>query len=53
MVVTGNGATIPDARAAAYGLVRRIAIPNMRYRDDIGAGVHAHGLATLAKLGWL
>jgi phosphoribosylamine--glycine ligase len=53
MVVTGNGATIPDARAAAYGLARRIAIPNMRYRDDIGAAVHAHGLAELARLGWL
>ena len=52
MVVTGNGPTIPAARDAAYGLARRIAIPNMRYRDDIGAGVHAHGLAELTRLGW-
>jgi phosphoribosylamine--glycine ligase len=53
MVVTGRGATIPEAREAAYGLVRRIAIPNMRYRDDIGAALHAHGLAELARLGWI
>jgi phosphoribosylamine--glycine ligase len=53
MVVTGNGATIPQARAAAYGLARRIAIPNVRYRDDIGTRVHDHGLAELTRLGWL
>jgi phosphoribosylamine---glycine ligase len=53
MVVTGRGATIPDARVATYGLAERIAIPNMRYRNDIGVGLHDRGLAELARLGWL
>lgn len=53
MVVTGRGATIPDARTVTYGLIERIAIPNMRYRNDIGVAVHDRGLAELARLGWL
>ncbi|CAN5121060.1 phosphoribosylamine--glycine ligase [soil metagenome] len=53
MVVTGRGTTIPEAQTATYDLVRRIAIPNMRYRNDIGTTVHATGLAELARLGWL
>lgn len=53
MVVTGNGATIPDARANAYGLARRVAIPNVRYRGDIGVTVHDRGLAELARWGWI
>ncbi len=53
MVVTGRGATIPDAQRATYDLVRRIAIPNMRYRTDIGTALHASGLAELQRLGWL
>lgn len=52
MVVTGNGPTVGAARAAAYGLVERIAIPNMRYRNDIGSTLEATGLAELTKLGW-
>jgi phosphoribosylamine--glycine ligase len=53
MVVTGRGATIADAQQAAYGLVRRIAIPNVRYRNDIGDGLAARGLAELTRLGWI
>ena len=53
MVVTGNGATIPAAREAAYGLAGRIAIPNMRYRNDIGLDTHARGLGLLTRFGWL
>ncbi|MEO8550569.1 MAG: phosphoribosylglycinamide synthetase C domain-containing protein [Kofleriaceae bacterium] len=52
MVVTGNGPTIAAARAAAYGLAGRIAIPNMRYRNDIGTSLEVRGLAELSKLGW-
>jgi phosphoribosylamine--glycine ligase len=36
MVVTGTAATIVGAQAEAYARARRIIIPNMRYRDDIG-----------------
>ena len=53
MVVTGKGATVAAAQDAAYGLARRIAIPNVRFRCDIGDGLRAHGLAELARLGWL
>jgi phosphoribosylamine--glycine ligase len=53
MVVTGAAPALDDARAAAYALAGRIAIPNVRYRNDIGAALSATGLAELAKLGWL
>ena len=35
MVVTGTGMTIEASKAEAYARLRRIAIPNMRYRLDI------------------
>lgn len=53
MVVTGRGATIADAQRAAYGLAGRIAIPNVRYRNDIGDALAARGLSELAGLGWI
>jgi phosphoribosylamine--glycine ligase len=53
MVVTGRGATVEDAQRAAYGLAGRIAIPNVRYRTDIGDGLRARGLAELTRLGWI
>jgi len=53
MVVTGRGETIGAAQRAAYGLAGRIALPNVRYRIDIGDALRATGLATLARLGWL
>lgn len=37
MVVTGTGATIAEARDNAYARARRVTIPDMRYRLDIGA----------------
>ena len=37
LIVTGTGATIADARRAAYDRINHIAIPNMYYREDIGA----------------
>ncbi|MEO6783553.1 MAG: hypothetical protein ABI196_22115 [Bradyrhizobium sp.] len=36
MVVTGTGATVAAAQLAAYSHLQGIAIPNMRYRLDIG-----------------
>lgn len=53
MVVTGRGATIEEAQRAAYGLARRIAIPNVRYRNDIGDALRDDGWSRLAKLGWV
>lgn len=53
MVVTGRGTTIECAQHAAYSLAKRIAIPNVRYRHDIGDTVRTTGLLDLARLGWL
>jgi phosphoribosylamine---glycine ligase len=35
--VTGSGATVAEARTAAYGAVERISFKGMRYRRDIAA----------------
>ena len=52
MVVTGVGETIDSARERAYERVNKVIIPNMRYRNDIGARF-ADDCATLERLGWL
>jgi phosphoribosylamine--glycine ligase len=53
MVVTGRGDTIEDAQRAAYALAGKIAIPNVRYRNDIGDALRSTGLAELSRLGWV
>lgn len=53
MVVTGRGPTIEAAQRAAYELVQKIAIPNVRYRNDIGDALRSRGVAELTRLGWL
>jgi phosphoribosylamine--glycine ligase len=52
-VVTGIGDTIDAARKSAYGVVRKIVVPNARYRDDIGERLMREDLDTLKRLGWL
>jgi len=53
MVVTGRGEALGEAQRAAYQLAGKIALPNVRYRTDIGDALRAHGLAELRRLGWL
>jgi phosphoribosylamine--glycine ligase len=53
MVATGRGDTLEEAQAAAYALARSIAIPNVRFRNDIGDRLRTTGLAELRRLGWL
>ena len=36
MVTTGRGATVHAAREKAYELARKVIVPNLRYRTDIG-----------------
>jgi phosphoribosylamine---glycine ligase len=53
MVVTGTGPTISEARADAYRLAQRVVIPDVRYRNDIGAKLIAGDLQSLEQLGLL
>jgi phosphoribosylamine--glycine ligase len=53
MVATGVGATVRDAQTEAYALARRVIVPNLRYRTDIGDGFLVSGQATLRELGYL
>ena len=52
MVVTGVGDTVENARHAAYERVGKIAIPKMRYRNDIGSRFDKD-CSLLRELGWL
>ena len=53
LVVTGTGATIPEAQDKAYALADRVVVPNVRYRRDIGAKLVAGDLAQVERLGLL
>ena len=53
MVVTGWGATVPEARAAAYRRVGAVCLPNGRHRLDIGERFVTVDEARLEALGWL
>lgn len=53
MVVTGAGATVQEARGRCYRLIDRVAIPNLRYRRDIGLRFLERDGAELRRLGWL
>ena len=50
MVVTGTGSSVTEAKDAAYALLRRVAIPNMRYRLDIGDKLINGDLDRLSRL---
>lgn len=53
MHVSGKGSTIEEARADAYSLVEKVAIPKMFYRTDIGLSFHNTNREKLIKWGWL
>lgn len=53
MVVTGVGESVASARERAYALARKVYIPNLRYRVDIGNALIDGGEARLRALGWL
>ena len=53
MVVTGRGAEILEAQAKAYALAGRVFVPNLRYRNDIGAKLIARDYTAIQNLGWL
>jgi phosphoribosylamine---glycine ligase len=51
--VSGTGATVADARAAAYGLIDQLVLPHRFYRTDIGASFARSDAARLKEWGWL
>ncbi|MDP9002892.1 MAG: phosphoribosylamine--glycine ligase, partial [Myxococcota bacterium] len=53
MVVTGRGSTAEEARSVAYSRARKVVVPNVRYRTDIGEKFERHDHAELVRLGWL
>ena len=52
-VATGIGTSVQAASDKAYRLARKVVVPNLRYRIDIGERVRQHDLGRLATLGWL
>jgi phosphoribosylamine--glycine ligase len=52
MVVTGAGPTPEAARRRAYATVRKVVIPNVRYRLDIGERFIREDAALLRDWGW-
>ncbi|MGQ0697693.1 MAG: phosphoribosylamine--glycine ligase [Panacagrimonas sp.] len=52
MVVTGIGEELVTARDSAYRLARKLVVPNLRYRADIGDKLLREDLNRLASLGF-
>jgi len=52
-VVTGVGATVPEAQNAAYARARKVRTPNIRYRLDIGDRLAGGQLQQLIDWGWM
>lgn len=53
LVVTGAGIDAAAARAAAYSRVKRVIIPNLRYRNDIGDAFIKRDRQALIDWGYL
>ncbi len=53
MIVTGTGATVPEAQRAAIARARNVVAPELRWRADIGDRFLGGERERLAALGWL
>ena len=53
MTVTGVGGDAEAAQASAYALARKVILPNLRYRNDIGDRFIRADRDRLRRLGWL
>ena len=52
-VATGAGDSVLEAQEAAYALVQRVSVPNLRFRNDIGSAFRTRHHAVLRRLGYL
>lgn len=52
-VVTASAATVADARQHAMETARKVYVPNLRYRNDIGVNVSVPQLDRLIRWGYL
>ena len=53
MVATGHGVDVPEAQRQAYALARKVVVPQLRYRTDIGQRFLREDQEHLVRLGWL
>lgn len=53
MVVTGHGDDAATAQRASYALARKVVVPRLRYRNDIGDRFIREDGAALRRWGWL
>jgi phosphoribosylamine---glycine ligase len=51
--VTGSGKTVKKAQKMAYGIIDKIIIPKMYYRNDIGSAFANVDKKKLKKWGWI
>ena len=51
LTATGRGETVEEAQAAAYNLAKKVIVPNLRYRLDIGDKYIRTNRALLEKWG--
>ncbi len=51
--VTGTGKTVEEAREKTYGLIKKIIIPKMFYRTDIGLKFIQEDRKKLKEWGWI
>jgi len=53
MVVTARGEDVEQARKAVYETVKKVVIPNARFRNDIGLRLIEKDLRVMSELGWM
>ena len=53
MVATGCGESVAVAQCAAYKVARKVIVPGLRYRNDIGNKFLSHDEQALRAWGWL
>jgi phosphoribosylamine--glycine ligase len=53
LYITGTGDTVESARKKAYHLIKKIVLPKMMYRTDIGLKFIKRDRRLLEKWGWI